>query len=179
MNNQEELYKNLQKELSDEEIAEGYLFPENPEPNEKENISHEFRKLRFKALMERTEEQRLLSELMRMKILMREYFEQSRFDHHFSFSKQLEQYIKVLGRSQKEFAQEIDLHPTKLSRLLNDRENPNIELAYRLEAHCGNIIPALYWWRLFAKSIEESIKTDQDKRSFESKKVKNQLKFSA
>jgi len=110
---------------------------------------------------------------------MRDYFERSGFEAEFSFSKQLEQYIRILGRSHKEFAAEIDLHPTKLSRLLNDRENPNVELAYRLEIHCGNIIPAIYWWRLYVKRIEEDVKTGHEKRKIESEKVRNQLRFRA
>ncbi len=146
---------------------------------EKEEIEEEFRKMRLKALRERTEEQRLLAELMRMKLLMRDYFERGSFEGEFSFSKQLEQYIKIIGRSHKEFAAEIGLHPTKLSRLLNDRENPNVELAYRLEIHCGNIIPAIYWWKLYAKRIEEDVRTDDTRRKIESEKVRNRLRFRA
>lgn len=179
MSKYEKIYQQLQEEFSDEEIATGYVFPEDLDQKEKEEIEGEFKKLRLKALRERTEEQRLLSELMRMKLLMRDYFERSSFEEEFSFSKQLEQYIKVLGRNQKEFAEEIDLHPTKLSRLLNDRENPNVELAYRLETHCGNIIPAIYWWKLYAKRIEEDVRTDNERRKIESGKVRNQLRFSA
>lgn len=179
MSKYKKIYQHLREEFSDEEIAAGYIFPDDLNQKEKEEIDAEFKKLRFKALRERTEEQRLLSELMRMKLLMRDYFERGGFEDEFSFSKQLEQYIKILGRNQKEFAAEIDLHPTKLSRLLNDRENPNVELAYRLEVHGGNIIPALYWWKLHAKRIEEDVRTDKERRKIESEKVRNQLRFSA
>jgi plasmid maintenance system antidote protein VapI len=179
MNKYENIYEHLREEFSVEEIAGAYLFPEDLKQNEKIEIEEEFKKLRSKALLERTEEQRLLAELMRMKLLMRDYFERSSFESAFSFSKQLEQYIKILGRSHKEFAEDIDLHPTKLSRLLNDRENPNIELTYRLETHCGNIIPAVYWWKLYAKRIEEDVRTDSDRRQTERGRVRNQLRFSA
>ena len=175
----EKIYQNLHQEFSDEEIAAGYVFPNDLDQKEKEEIEEEFKALRLKALRERTEEQRLLSELMRMKLLMKDYFERGSFEGEFLFSNQLEQYIRILGRSQKAFAEEIDLHPTKLSRLLHDRENPNVELTYRLEIHCGNIIPAIYWWRLHAKRIEENLRTDQDRRKMESKKVRNQLRFRA
>lgn len=179
MSKYEKIYRHLREEFSDEEIAAGYVFPDDLDQGEKEEIESEFQKLRLRALRERTEEQRLLSELMRMKLLMRDYFERSSYEEEFSFSKQLEQYIKVLGRSQKEFAEEIDLHPTKLSRLLNGRENPNVDLAYRLEIHCGSIIPAIYWWKLHAKKIEEAVRTDQERRKIESEKVRNQLRFRA
>lgn len=179
MTKYEKIYQHLREEFSDEEIAAGYVFPDDLDQKEKEEIEEEFKELRLKSLRERTEEQRLLSALMRMKLLMSDYFERSDFEAEFSFSKQLEQYIRILGRSHKAFAAEIDLHPTKLSRLLNDRENPNVELVYRLEIHCGNMIPAIYWWKLYAKRIEADVRTDHEKRKIESEKVRNQLRFRA
>ena len=114
-----------------------------------------------------------------MKLLIRDYLERMGFEKDFSFANQLAQYIRILGRSHKNIADEIDLHPTKLSRLLNDRENPNIDLIYRLEKHGGNIIPAIYWWKLYTKRLEEEIKTDEERRKIESERVKNNLKFRA
>lgn len=179
MTNYDEIYKNLRKEFSDAEIVEGYVFPDDMDEAEIAVVEEEFRALRMKALREQTEEQRLLSALMRMKLLMQDYFERGGYEPAFSFSLQLEQYLKLLGRSQRAFADEIGLHPTKLSRLLHDRENPNVELAYRLETHSGNIIPAVYWWKLHAKRIEEAIKTDLARKKLEGGKVRNPLKFSA
>jgi plasmid maintenance system antidote protein VapI len=179
MKNSEKLYRELSEQFTDQELVEGYVFPADLEEQEKEAIEAEFRALRFKALKERTEEQRLLSALMRIKLLIKDYFESEHFDQEFSFSHQLEQYIKLIGRSQKDFAAEIDLHPTKLSRILNGRDNPNNELVYRLEKHCGNIIPAIYWWRLYAKQLEDEIKTNDSQRNIEWGKVKNNLMFRA
>ncbi|MFM9948560.1 MAG: hypothetical protein ACKV1O_11535 [Saprospiraceae bacterium] len=38
---------------------------------------------------------------------------------------------------------------------------------------------AIHWWKLYAKRIEEDVRTDHEKRKFESEKVRNQLRFSA
>lgn len=179
MKNNEKIYLELSKQFTDQEIVEGYVFPADLDELEKETIEAEFRALRLKALKESTEEQRLLSALMRMKLLIQDYLGRSDFEKEFSFAHQLELYIKLIGRSQKDFAAEIDLHPTKLSRLLNGRDNPNNELVYRLEKHCGNVIPAIYWWKLYAKQLEDAIKTDELLRSIEWGKVKNNLKFRA
>jgi plasmid maintenance system antidote protein VapI len=179
MKNSEKLYHELSEQFTDQELAEGYVFPVELEEEEKEAIEAEFRALRFKALKERTEEQRLLSALMRMKLLIKDYFESGNFDKEFSFSNQLEQYIKLIGRSQKDFSEEIDLHPSKLSRILHGRDNPSNELIYRLEKHCGNIIPAIYWWRLYAKQQEDELKTNEAQRNIEWGKVKNNLMFRA
>lgn len=179
MSKYEKIYEELSKQFSAGEIAGRYVLSDDLNEREKQEIEKEFRELRLKSLKERTEEQRLLSELMRMKLLMRDYLERNGFEEDFSFSNQLAQYIRILGRSHKNIADEIGLHPTKLSRLLNDRENPNTELVYRLEKHCGNIIPAIYWWKLYSKRLEEEIKTDEEKRKIESEKVKNNLRFRA
>lgn len=173
------IYYELKKQLTDQEIAEGYVFPADLEQQEKESIEAEFRALRLKALNERSDEQRLLSAIMRMKLQIKDYLERNDFEKEFSFALQLEQYIKIIGRSQKDFAAEIDLHPTKLSRLLSGRDNPNNELVYRLEKHCDNIIPAIYWWKLYAKQLENVIRTDELSRKIEWNKVKNNLKFRA
>ncbi len=179
MSTNEEIYKELRKQFSDEEIVERYVFSDDLTDQEKQKVEEEFRALRLKSLKERTEEERLLAELMRMKLLIQDYLKEDDFDQAFSFSNQLGLYIKIIDRNQKDFATEIDIHPTKLSRLLNDRENPNIELVYRLEKHCGHIIPAIFWWKLHAKKLEDKIQNDNQKRQTESKRVTNNLKFRA
>ncbi|MCB0634895.1 MAG: hypothetical protein KDD15_34425, partial [Lewinella sp.] len=86
-------------------------------------------------------------------------------------------YIGLLRKTRTDFAADLDIHKTKLSRILNDKENPNIELMYRLEHHSANMIPANYWYRLHSRKLEEDIKMDSIKRSEEYKRVKNRLKF--
>lgn len=179
MSKHENIYAELKKQFSDKEIADRYVLPDDLSEQEKKEIEEKFKEQRLILLKERTEEQRLLSELMRMKLLIKDYLERSGYEEDFSFSKQLGQYLGIIRRNQREFAEEIDLHTTKLSRLLHDRENPNVELVYRLEKHCGNIIPAIYWWKLHSKRLEEDIKTDVKRRKTESEKVKNNLQFRA
>ena len=48
---------------------------------------------------------------------------------------------------------------------------------YRLEWHSGKMIPATYWFRLYAKKLEHTIKENQEKRTEANKKVKNELNF--
>lgn len=179
MTKHENIYQELKKQFSDKEIVDRYVLPEDLNEQEKQEIETRFREHRLQALKERTEEQRLLSELMRMKLLIKDYLDRGDFEEDFSFPNQLGLYLKIIRRSQREFSEEIDLHPTKLSRLLHERESPNVELVYRLEKHCGNIIPAIYWWKLYARQLEENIRTDAKRRQAESEKVKNNLQFRA
>lgn len=175
----EPTYEDLSKELSDEEIVESYVFRSTMTSDERKQDDEEFRKLRFESLKNMSDEQILQSELMRMKLLMKDYFQQSAFIASYSFSSQLKKYIDLLKKNRADFAADLDIHKTKLSRILNDKENPNLELMYRLERHSGNMIPANYWYRLHSRKLEEDIKLDTQKRAEEYKRVKNELKFRA
>jgi len=180
MNKQKEpTYNDLKKKLSDEEIVESYVFRSTMTADERKQADEGFRKLRFESLKNMSDEQILQSELMRMKLLMKDYFQQSAFIASYSFSSQLKQYIDLLKKNRADFAADLDIHKTKLSRILNDKENPNLELMYRLERHSGNMIPANYWYRLHSRKLEEDIKLDTQKRAEEYKRVKNELKFRA
>lgn len=173
----EPTYDDLRKTLSDEEIAESYVLRSTMPDEVREKADEEFRRLRFEQLKNRSDEQILRGELMRMKLLMKDYFKQSSFIESYSFSNQLKQYIDLLKKTRTDFAADIDIHKTKLSRILNDKENPNIELMYRLEHHSGDMIPATYWYKLHSKKLEEDIKMDDKKRTEEHKRVKNKLTF--
>lgn len=173
----EATYEDLSKIFTDEEIVEGYVFRSTLTAEEQKQADEEFRKLRFESLKAMADEQILLSELMRMKLLMKDYFNQSAFIPSYSFSSQLKQYMGLLKKSSTDFAADLDIHKTKLSRILNDKESPNLELMYRLEHHSNNMIPATYWYRLHSRKLEEDIKMDTEKRAVEYKRVKNKLVF--
>ncbi len=68
----EPTYEDLRKELSDEEIAESFVFRSAMTAEERNQADEEFRKLRFERLKEMSDEQILQSELMRMKLLMKD-----------------------------------------------------------------------------------------------------------
>lgn len=55
---------------------------------------------------------------------------------------------------------------------MKGKESIGKKLAYRLEKHSGDIIPALYWWKLIQKEIEQEIKTEIEQRELEKKHVK-------
>lgn len=179
MNKKEPTYKSMKKKLTNEEIVESFVFRNDLSEEEEEKAKEEFLRLRFKSLKEMSDQQILHSELIRMKLLMKDYFKQNTYDEEYSFSEQLKKYIELLKMVQSEFAKDIDIHKTKLSRLLNNRESPNVELMYRLEIHSGKLIPANYWYKLHSKKLEHEIKSNKDTRSQEYKRVKNKLRFNA
>jgi len=179
MKKYEKIYKELRKEMTDEEIVDSMLIPQDMTEEEKRKSNEEIRAFRFKLLRERTEEQRIYSDLLRFKFLLENYINKEPFTEEKSFGKSIEEYVRILNRTKKSLSEDLDIHYTRLSRLINDREKPNIELMYRLEKHSGNLIPAIYWWKLVAKKQEHIIKQDLKTRKKEGAKVKNGIECRA
>ena len=178
-NNTEKIYKELREKYTDEEIVDSVLFNEVLSAKEQKEVDEEFRRIRLERLNSMTPKDRLIGDVMQMKILIKKYFRQESYDEQYSFSNQLKRYIKLTNRNNKEIAENLDIHPTKLSRILNGRDNPNIELMYRLEKHSDGELPAHYWWRLYSRGLEYRIRTDLEKKLNEASKVTDYLEIRA
>jgi len=179
MKKSEEVYRDLKKKFTDEELADSFIFSVELPKEEQKEIREEFLKLRLERLKSMSEEELISSDLFAFKLRLKRYFEKSKYDDAFSFSNQLKTYIKITRRSNADVASNLGIHKTKLSRLINRRESPNIDLMYRLEVHSSKEIPAFYWWRVYSTELEFKIKTDYEKMEEEGKKVENPLKLSA
>jgi len=175
----EKTYKELKKKYSDKEIADSMLIPQDLTDEEKTKANKELAAFRMKLLKKQTEDKRIYTDLLRFKYLMEDYITENVFDKDKSFGKHLEEYVRILKRTKKRLSEDLDIHYTRLSRIINDREEPNIELMYRLEKHSADLIPALYWWKLVTKKQEHIIKEDKKTRKKEGSKVKNAVKFRA
>ena len=176
MKENEKLYNRLRKTMSDEEIVDSVLIKEDMTPEEKKEADAELRRLRFELLANMSDEEKLIGEVMRLRSQIKSYLKSEEFSTEKTFGKYLEEYIRILKRERRAIADELALHYTKLSRLVNDKEEPNIELTYRLEAHSGKMIPATLWWKLTVKKQEHLISKDLKTRKIEAKKVKNALR---
>ena len=179
MKKYEKIYQELRKTYTVEEIAESMLIPQDLTEEEQQKADEELRAFRFKLLRERTEEQRILSDLMRFRFQLENYIKNEEYTAEKSFGKQLEEYVRILKRTKKALSEDLDIHYTKLSRIINNREEPNMVLIYRLEQHSGNLISALIWWKLIIKKQEYQIKQDLDIRKREALNVKNAVQVRA
>ncbi len=175
----EQTYQELSKEYSDSEIAESFVFSSKLPETQQQSAEADFLKLRMAARENMSDDARLRSQLFTFKLSLRDYFSSPKFDEQFSFAQQIKRYISITGRSNNEIADNLNVHKTKLSRLVNGKEKPNTELMYRLERHSEGEIPAYYWWRLLAKELEYKLKTDHNKREEEASKVSNPLSLRA
>ena len=171
----EEIYQKLREKYTDEEIADSMLIPADLSEEEKQALAEEMRAIRMQKLREMTEEDRILSDVMRLRFQIESYVKESGFSFQKTFGKYLEEYIRILNKQRRAIAEDLSIHYTKLSRIINDKEEPNVELAYRLEKHSGNLISAKLWWKLMIKKQEFIISEDKETRKEQQEKVKNAL----
>lgn len=167
------LYEKLSKEYTKEELVEAFVFPSDMTEEEEKEASRQLMADRMRRLANRTPEEKMLSGLLKIKYQMKDYINQSQFDEEKSTIYFLNEYLKVINKKQKDLAKDIGIHVTRLSRILNGKENLSLAIAYRLEAHSGDQIPAIMWWKLAQKEIEQEILSDNKAKQQEKNKVKN------
>ena len=180
MSKSEKIYKELSKIYTDEEIVESFVFNDDSlSEEEQKKANKEFRALRLSQLKNMTELDIMYGNLMKFKLRIKHYLSRNNFEEEYKFGNQLKLYSKIINRTNKEFAEDLGVHQTKLSRIINGRDNPNVDLMYRLEEHSSGEIPAHRWWRIYSFELEHRIRTDLEKKIEESKKVKNQILIKA
>ncbi len=81
----------------------------------------------------------------------------------------------LLLQDNKKTTNNLTYSTTKLGRIINDKEEPNVGLSYRLEKHTGNLIKAETWWQLIVKKQAFIISKDVETRRKEQQKVRNYL----
>jgi plasmid maintenance system antidote protein VapI len=176
MGKYEKIYQELRKQYTDEEIADAMLIPADLTTEEREAADAAIKAFRFELLRNRTEEQRILSDLMRFRFQLERYIKEDSYTVEKSFGQQLEEYARILKKTKKQLSEDVAVHYTRLSRIINNKEKPNTELVYRLEEHSGSLVPALVWWRLIVKKEEYQIRMDVATKREEAAKVKNAVR---
>jgi plasmid maintenance system antidote protein VapI len=157
--------------LTDEELAEAYIFPADKSiVSEAEELA--FWAMRKKRLRERSPEQQILANILQLKFQLEDYIQHSDYDDKHNFGFFLKSYIDILGKKNKDFAEEIDITSAELSQLVNSHRNPSKEILVRLELHSDNNIPAIAWYRLLEKEQTHLLAVDQELRKAEAKHVK-------
>lgn len=171
MKSDKQLFEELKQEYSIEEIADFAMIPNELGEKEQKLAQEEFVAMRLKKRETISDQDRLLSGLLSLKYQIKAYIRKNSFDVSISFGKTLSQYLSIIGRKQKEFAKDINIHPSRLSRILKGKEKIGKKVAYRLERHSGDLIPALYWWKLMQKEVEQEMLSDTQIKQEEQKQV--------
>lgn len=162
MNNNTKIYQELLKEYTADELADAIMIPADEATEVNDAARSDFAAFRLARLAEMSEREKLLAGLLGLKYQIRAYTSNYTFDPSRSFANVLQTYLELTGRSQRQFAADIDIHPSRLNRILKGKERIGKHIAFRLEKHSGHLIPALYWWKLMQKEIEQEILTDTE-----------------
>lgn len=161
--------------LTKNEIAESMLIS-NSDPITAEE-KEEFLKKRLEIMNSRTQDDLLRSNLLQFKYEVETYIELGKYDPKYSFSNCLKRYMKITAKTSKDLTEELSIHKTKLSRIINDRDEANATLAYKLEKHSSKLFPAIFWWKLVTLKKEDDIKTNKNDRKKAASKVRSMLKL--
>ncbi|MCP1995307.1 hypothetical protein [Flavobacterium sp. HSC-61S13] len=172
MKNQKEIEK-----YSPEELVEAVVF-KNPIPkSELKEAAEELAEARKDKRKNQSDNQVLYSKMLQLRFLMEDYTASLIYDENQTFASFLKSYIKLLYKTNKDFAEDIDLKQTELSLILNEHRLPTAKMIVRLEIHSNNAIPALSWSRLVEKQREYKLENDIEFKQEQKKFVKNCLEF--
>lgn len=158
--------KNISGELSVDNIYPHGLSAEQKAAEDR--VMAVFRMERWKNM---TKEDHLRADLLQVKYQMEDVIESLEYHGTMNFGHFLAAYIRAVQKKQKEFAAEISIDETRLSRIIHNKEFPNDELFIRLELHSNNTIPALSWFLLAEKEKAYNISTNKELRKKEKKNV--------
>lgn len=170
-------YKKLLKQYTPEELAESFVFPVKYTAKQQKEADRALAEARQKSQAAMTEDQKIELDLCQLRFQLESYLKES-YNPALNFGHFLERYLKILNIKKKEFAQEIQIHETLLSHLINNHREPNNSIIIRLELHSNKIIPAIYWYKLAEKAKEHQIRTDNSLRDKERPFVTHSLQLS-
>jgi hypothetical protein len=172
------LFEELQKKYTLEEIAESYVFPVTLTPKEQRESNELLRAARLEILRKMTPEERFHGHLLGLRYRMEDVVKlNGKSKYQYSFPTALQEYLQFSEKKPADFAAEIALTTKQLNQLVKGEKAPDIGLFHRLEKHAGGTIPAMLWWKLVAQKWEHDIQTDHETRAREASKVKNGLSF--
>ena len=96
-----EYYNKLSKEYSLKELAQTTHVPKDLTSSERKESDETLRKFRFHLLGAQTENQRLYSDLLRLKYQIINFLDNEDYDGKHSFATYLEEYVRILKKSKK------------------------------------------------------------------------------
>ncbi len=163
------------KGLSKKEFAKSIIDSRSNSISKKEH--EDFLKMRLAIMNNRTKEEVTISSLLQFKYEVETYLELGKFDSRYSFANCLKRYMQIVNRSSKDLTEELSIHKTKLSRILNEREEGNSKLTFKLEKHSGQLLPAIFWWKLITLKKEDDIVSNKKERKEASRNIKSIVKL--
>jgi hypothetical protein len=167
--------KKSRNEKSPDELASSFVFPVKLSEKQKKEAAAQLLLARKERRLAATDKDKLISGLLSLRFQLEDYINGNTFNPDLSFGYFLGEYVGLLEKKRKVFAEEISIDATLLSQLINLKRDPPDYVTVRLELHSNRAIPADYWYRLVEKKKEYFIKTDKSIRKKEKQFVQNKL----
>jgi len=157
-------------------INKEYSIPHHGLTSEqKEEADKVLRKKRFEKLAAMADDQKIYADLIALKLKIKGFVENTQYSESFLFSDILKHYVSIVKTTRRKLSEDLGIHESKFSRIINNKENPGIGFLYRIEEHSNKILPASLLWQIVSLKLVESIKSDNEERQKQSAKVKNKV----
>ena len=144
---------------------------------EKNNADAELRTFRLNSLKKIGENQKVYADLISLKYSILDYLEIGIFSEDYLFSEFLKKYVSITNTTRRKLAENLGVHETKFSKIINNKENPGLGFLYRIEEHSSSLFPASLIWQLVAKKMLIEIDSNTAEKKKQSKVVKNKLRL--
>ncbi len=167
--------KKILREIDADEIVKSYVLPVQLTRKQEEESRKQLSEARRKLRAQTKPEEILTGRLMQLKFQLEEYINSGEYQPK-RFGYFLRSYLHILNKKSNEFAEEISIHKTMVSQLINNTREPNESLIIRLELHSNNNIPADYWLRIILKDKIHNLAKNKELRRREKKYVLRKLK---
>jgi hypothetical protein len=157
------------------ELVESSVFPVRLTKKQQQEAAEQLALIRKQRQSAVSEKDKLIGGLLSLRFQLEDYINGSTYNPKLSFGYFLGEYVSLLEKKRKVFAEEISIDETLLSQLINLKRDPPDYVSVRLELHSNRAIPADYWYRLVEKKRAYFIKTDKSIRKSEQQFVQNKL----
>ena len=165
----------LIKKYSASEIVDALILNHDLTEDQKTTADQELKDIRSKKKSALSSQQILYARVMQLRFQIEDFLNNEETNGKYSFAYFLEKYIRLNYKTNKDFAEDLNLKETALSLYLNKHRYPNDETIMRLDIHSGNNIPAILWYRLIEIEKLHSLENNLELREEQGKYVRNKL----
>ena len=165
------------REHPDARKLDGLILTRDLSGREQRKANDELTEARRQVQAGLTGQDRLAARILQFKLKLHEYLSEKNFDPAMTFSSCLAQYVAILDKKRRTFADEINIDETELSQVINRHRAPAEYLFIRLEIHSNNNIPANWWFKLMEREKEHRISTNKELRKLQRRHVRKKLRI--
>lgn len=167
--------KKILQNTEAKEAVKSFVFPVKLRTTQQKKSDAELVKARRNIQAQMTDRERLIAGLLQLKFQLEDYINSDDYDPKKTFGSFLLSYLNVTNKRRSDLANDIKIHRTLMSQIINNNRPPNDSFIVRLELHSNNTIPADYWFKLIQKEQVHELQTNRIIRKREKKNVLNKL----